>query len=61
VKANVISFLEVEDIYDIMYTPREAFIVNLAERDVTFEHRGNIADFACDSEVHVAKAYTKAE
>ncbi len=62
-KANVLSFSEVEDTYDITYVPCEAFIVHLPERDITFKHRGKlyIADFARDSQVHVTKAYTKAE
>jgi hypothetical protein len=62
-KANVFSFSEVEDAYDIMYVPREAFIVHLPEREFTFKHRGKlyIADFARDSQVHVTRAYTKAE
>jgi hypothetical protein len=62
-KVNVLSFSEVEDAYDITYVPREAFIVHLPERDITFEHRGKlyITDFARDSQVHVTKAYTKAE
>jgi hypothetical protein len=62
-KANVLSFSEVEDAYDITYVPHEAFIVHLPERDITFERRGKlyITDFARDSQVHVTKAYTKAE
>ncbi len=52
-----------EDTYDITYVPREAFIVHLPDRDITFEHRGKlyIADFARDSQVHMTKAYTKVE
>ncbi len=41
-KANVLSFSEVEDMYDITYVPREVFIVHLLERDITFEHRGKL-------------------
>jgi hypothetical protein len=62
-KANILSCSEVEDAYDITYVPREAFIVHLPKRDITFERRGKlyITDFARDSQVHVTKAYTKAE
>ncbi len=62
-KANVLSFSEVEDAYDITCVPHEAFIVNLPERDITFECRGKlyITDFARDSQVHTTKACTKAE
>ncbi len=35
-KVNVLSFSEVEYMYDIMYVPHEAFIVHLPERDITF-------------------------
>ncbi len=62
-KANVLSFSEVEDTYDITYIPRQAFVVHLPERDLVFKRRGKlyIADFARDSHVHVTKAYMKAE
>jgi hypothetical protein len=61
-KANVLSFSEVEDTYDIMYVPHQAFKVHLPEIDLVVEHRGkHIADFARDDHVHVTKAYTKAE
>jgi hypothetical protein len=33
-KANVLSFSDVEDKYDIMYIWREAFIVHMEERDL---------------------------
>jgi hypothetical protein len=62
-KANVVSFSEVEDTYDITYKPRKAFVVHLPERDLVFECRGKLymADFARDGQVHVTKAYMKAE
>jgi hypothetical protein len=62
-KANVLSFSEVEDTYDITYIPRQAFVVHLPERDIVFKRRGKlyIADFAREGQVHVTKAYTKAE
>ncbi len=62
-KANVLSFSEVKDTYDITYVPRKAFIVHLPERDLVFEHRGKlyITDFTRDGHVHVTNAYIKAE
>ena len=62
-KANVLSFSEVEDTYDITYIPRQAFVVHLPERDIVFKHRGKlyIADFARDGYVNMTKAYTKVE
>jgi hypothetical protein len=62
-KVNVLFFSEVEDMYDIMYIPHQTFIVHLTERDLVLEHRGKlyIADFTRDGQVHVTKAYTKAE
>jgi hypothetical protein len=56
-KANVLSFSEVEDTYNIMYIPHQAFI-HLTERDLVFEHRGKlyIEDFARDSHVQITKA-----
>jgi hypothetical protein len=35
-RANVLSFTKVEELYDIMYIPREAFIVHLPEQDLEF-------------------------
>jgi hypothetical protein len=62
-KANILSFSEVEDMYDIMYVPHQAFIVHLPERDLVFACRGKlyilyISDFAHDGQVHMTKAYT---
>ncbi len=41
-KANVLSFAEVEDRYRITYVPKEAFIVHLEDRDITFQRRGKL-------------------
>jgi hypothetical protein len=41
-KANVLSFLEVEEKYKIIYIPKEAFIVHLEDRDIAFQWRGKI-------------------
>ncbi len=41
-KANVLSFSEVEDTYNITYVPCKAFVIHLPERDITFEHRGKL-------------------
>jgi hypothetical protein len=45
--ANILSFSEVEDKYNITYVPQEAFIVHLPDRDVRFECKGKmyIADW----------------
>jgi hypothetical protein len=51
-KVNVLSFSEVKDMYNIMYIPHQTFIVHLTERDLVLER---------DGQVHVTKAYTKAE
>jgi hypothetical protein len=49
--------------YHITYIPRKVFVVHLPERYLTFKRRGKlyIADFSRDDQVHVTKAYTKAE
>jgi hypothetical protein len=62
-KANVLSFSEVEDTYDITYVPCKASIVHLLERDLVFKHRGKlyIDVFTHDRHVHVTKPYTKME
>ncbi len=40
--ANILSFSEVEDKYNITYVPQEAFIVHLPDRDVRFERKGKM-------------------
>jgi hypothetical protein len=62
-RANVLSFAEVEELYDITYVPREAFIVHLPEQDIEFKRKGKlyVADFAQQNLVYVTQVYTKAE
>jgi hypothetical protein len=38
-KANVLSFVDVEDLYDIMYVQKQAFIVHMGTRDLVFYRR----------------------
>ena len=61
-KANVLSFADVEDMYDITYIPQESFTVHLPERDIIFHRRDKlyVADFSRPI-VAVTKAYTKSE
>ena len=62
-KANVLSFAKVEELYDITYVPREAFIVHLLEQDLEFQRKGkhNVADFTKQKPIYVTQVYTKAE
>jgi hypothetical protein len=66
-KANVLSFAEVENMYDILYVPREGFIVHLPDRDTHFHCREklHVADWN-DAYVNTTvkeneSVYTKAE
>ncbi len=38
-KVNVLSFVDVEDLYDIMYIQKQAFIVHMKDRDIVFHRR----------------------
>jgi hypothetical protein len=38
-KANKLSFAEVEDVYNITSVPRESFIVQIPDRDIYFHCR----------------------
>jgi hypothetical protein len=38
-KANVLSFTDVEDLYDIPYVQKRAFIVHMGDRDLVFNRR----------------------
>jgi hypothetical protein len=40
--ANVLSFVEVEDHFPIMYVPQESFMVHLPDHDILFEHTGKM-------------------
>jgi hypothetical protein len=47
-KANVLSFAEVEDMYEITYVPCTSFVVHLPGRDIEFIRKGKlyVADFS---------------
>jgi hypothetical protein len=47
-KANVLSFAEVEDMYEINYVPCTSFVVHLLGRDIEFVRKGKlyVADFS---------------
>jgi hypothetical protein len=62
-KANILSFSQVKELYDITYVPREAFIVHLPEQDVEFRRKSRlyVADFAEQKPVYVTQVYMKAE
>jgi hypothetical protein len=38
-KANVLSFADVEDLYDITYIRKRAFVVHMSDRDLVFNRR----------------------
>ncbi len=38
-KANVLSFADVEDLYDIMHIRKCAFVVHMGDRDLVFKRR----------------------
>jgi hypothetical protein len=61
--ANVLSFSEVEDMYQITYIPRESFTVHLPDHDIEFVHRGKmyIADWEEVRSAFATTVYTKAE
>jgi len=67
-KANVLSFADVEDLYDITYVQKQAFIVHMSDRDLVFNRREKlyVADWGTERMV-VATAqeneqlYTKEE
>jgi hypothetical protein len=53
-KANVLSFADVEDLYDVTYVRGESFVVHLPSRDLELVRRGKlyVADFAKEGLVH---------
>ncbi len=61
--ANVLSFSEVEDMYQITYVPRESFTVHLPDRDIEFVRKGKmyVADWEDVRSVFATTVYTKAE
>ncbi len=38
-KANILSFADVKDLYDITYVRKQAFIVHMADRDLVFKRK----------------------
>ena len=62
-KANVLSFADVEDLYDVTYVRGESFVVHLPSRDLEFVRRGKlyVADFAKEGLVHATRVVTKGE
>jgi hypothetical protein len=54
-KANVLSFAEVEDRYDISYVRGESFTVHMPSQDVVFERRNKlyVADWCEEKEIAV--------
>jgi hypothetical protein len=63
-KVNVLCFVDVEDLYEIMYQQGTSFTVHLPERDIVFKKRNKlyVADFAeYYGNVLATKAYTKGE
>jgi hypothetical protein len=54
VKANVLSFAAVEDMYDVTYSRGEGFTVHMPERDIVFMRRDNlyVVDWAEVGSVH---------
>ncbi len=61
--ANVLSFSEVEDMYQITYVPCESFTVHLPDRDIEFVRRGKmyVADWEEVRSVFTTTVYMKAE
>jgi hypothetical protein len=62
-KANVLSFADVEDMYDITYVRGESFIVHLPEKNLEFTRKGKlyVADFVKERLVHATQVTTKGE
>jgi hypothetical protein len=62
-RANVLSFANVEDLYDITYVRGESFVVHLPSRDLEFARRGKlyVADFTKEGLVHATQVVTKGE
>ena len=67
-KANVLSFSDVEDLYDITYVRKRAFIVHMADRDLVFKRKQKLYEADWDAARMVAatvceneQLYTKDE
>ena len=53
-QANVLSFADVEDLYDITYVQKQAFIVHMGDRDLVFNKRDKLYVAEWGSECMVA-------
>jgi hypothetical protein len=62
-RANILIFTEVKELYDSTYIPREAFIVHLPEQDLEFRRKGKlyVTHFAGLRPVYKMQLYMKAE
>ncbi len=63
-KANILGFMEVEDLYEITYNQGTSLTVHLPDRDIIFKRRNKlyVADFTeIYGNVLATKAYTKGE
>jgi hypothetical protein len=68
-KANVLSFADVEDLYDITYVRQQAFVVHMQDRDLVFSRREKLYVADIYDEEYVVQAtvrenealYTKEE
>jgi hypothetical protein len=62
-RVNVLSFLDVEELYPITYEPFVGFIVHTPVGDILFEKKGklHVADFATYGNVLATQVYTRAE
>ncbi len=55
-KANVLSFANVKDLYDITYVRQQAFVVHMQERDLVFTMREKLYVADLYDEEHVVQA-----
>ncbi len=55
-KANVLSFADVEDLYDITYVRQQAFVVHIRDRDLVFSRREKLYVADISDEEHVVQA-----
>jgi hypothetical protein len=62
-RVNVLSFLDVEELYPITYEPFVGFTIQTPEGDILFKKKGklHVANFAANGHVLATQVYTKAE
>jgi len=62
-RVNVLSFLDVEELYPITYEPFVGFTIHTPKGDILFEKKGklHVADFAAYGNILATQVYTKAE